>query len=95
VWAVDVTARRHGQHQSRTTRVWNVLDGMVQGRFWVLDCVAQGVGFGFFGFDCAARGGLGFWVPRKGSSCMARKGSGFWLYGVKKDLDMEDCTHCI
>jgi len=30
---VSVTARRRRHHLSRTTRVWNILDGVAQGRF--------------------------------------------------------------
>jgi len=54
------------------------------------------------GSGCAARGGLGFWI------LVARREEvlGFWLrggerlcwvwlYGVKKDLDVEERTHCI
>ena len=67
---VTVTARRRRHHQSRTTRVWNVLDGKVQGRSWVLDS------------GCAARGGLGFWVLVARREEVS--GSGFWLRGARR-----------
>jgi len=88
-----VTARRRHHHLSRTTRVWNVLDGAAQVRFgfWiakvrVLDCTAR-EGFGFWGSRCAARKGSGC-AARKGSGCAARKGSGcaatFWWRGEER-----------
>ena len=87
----DVTARRRRHHQSRTTRVWNVLDGEVQGRFRVLVCAAPGVGFGTLGLIVWREEvlGSGFWLRGEERFC------GFWLYSVKKDLDVQDRTHCL
>jgi len=69
--------RRRRHHQSRTTRVWNVLDDRCKEGlgFWVLVARREEV--------------LGFWLRGGERLCW------FWPYGVKKDLDVEERTHCI
>ena len=68
--ATFVMARCRRHHQSRTTRVWNVLEGKVQGRSWVLDS------------GCTARGGLGFWILVAWH--VEVLGSGFWLHRARR-----------
>ena len=59
-----VTARRRN-HQSRTTRVWNVLD-----------CAAPGIGFGSLGLiaRCEEVFGFGVLATRRGKVLVARRG---------------------
>jgi len=59
-------------------------------RSWVLDS------------GCAARGGLGFWIliawREEVLGFWLRGGERLcwvWLYGVKKDLDVDERTDCI
>jgi len=54
------------------------------------------------GSSCAARGGLGFWILVAQREevlgfwlCGGERLCWVWLYGVKKDLDVEERTHCI
>jgi len=65
-----VTARRRRHHLSRTTRVWNVLDGAAQGRFgfWIARC-EKVLGFGVLD---ARRGKV--LVARRGKVLVARRG---------------------
>jgi len=65
-------ARRRHHHLSRTTRVWNVLDGAAQGRFgfWIARR-EKVLGFGFWVLD-AWRGKV--LVARRGKVLVARRG---------------------
>jgi len=59
-------------------------------RSWVLDsgCTVQG-GLGFWILVAQREEVLGFWL------CGGERLCWVWLYGVKKDLDVEERTHCI